>query len=76
VPSWASPLLAAWYIAGPVTYIVAVADTWHSPASVPVKLLISLTLDAILAGVWPVAWLLWIIEYFAGLPSPLRLLFG
>ena len=71
-----APVLVLWYFAGPITYVVAVVDTWHSRASVPVKLLLNLTLDAFEAAIWPIIWPIWIVEYLAGLPSPLRILFG
>ena len=62
--------------AGPITFIVLVVDTWQSRASVPVKLLLSLTLDAFLAAIWPITWLLWAIQWMAGSETALVRVFG
>jgi hypothetical protein len=71
------PLTILWMLAGPVTYILNVVETWRGPASVPVKLLVSVTLDAFLAGIWPVTWVIWAIESFGfGHSTPLDLLFA
>ena len=63
-------------IAGPLTYILSVLDTWHGSSSVLVKILINLTLDAILAFIWPITWVLWIIMYVAGTATPLNTILG
>jgi hypothetical protein len=41
-----------------------------------VKILINLTLDAILAFIWPITWVLWIIMYLAGDKTPLNTVLG
>jgi hypothetical protein len=58
-----APLAIVWSLAGPITYILSVVDTWNSNISVFWKLLINLTLDAILAAIWPITWLLWVVRY-------------
>ena len=73
--------LAAYYglmilIAGPLTYVLSVLDTWHGSSSVTVKILINLTLDAILAFIWPITWVLWIVLYLAGAETPLNTVVG
>ena len=71
-----APLIFLWIVAGPITYILNVVDTWRGSASVVVKLIINLTLDAFLAAIWPITWMLWIIYHLNGKSTPLRLLFG
>jgi hypothetical protein len=61
MPAW-----IVWSLAGPVTYILCVVDTWHGHSSVLVKLLINITLDGICAVVWPVTWIFWLIQIAAG----------
>jgi len=73
---FAVPATIAYVIAGPVTYILNVVDTWQGNSSIIVKLLINLTLDAFLAAIWPVTWVLWIVLHLSGQHTPLRLLFG
>jgi hypothetical protein len=68
------PLGIAWGLAGPVTYILNVVDTWHSRASVPVKLLMNLTLDVFGAAIWPFTWIWWMIDAAIGNHTPLSLL--
>jgi hypothetical protein len=70
------PLVILWMLAGPVTFILSVVETWHGTASVPVKLLINVTFDAFLAGIWPITWALWGIQTWLGHPSPINLVFG
>lgn len=66
----------AYTIAGPVTYIINVVDTWHSRSSVFIKLLMNLTLDAILAAIWPITWVIWIVQSAAGQISVPARVFG
>ena len=63
-------------IAGPLTYVLSVLDTWHGSSSVTVKILINLTLDPILAFIWPITWALWIVLYVAGIETPLNTVLG
>ncbi|WP_442577899.1 hypothetical protein ACSBOB_20345 [Mesorhizobium sp. ASY16-5R] len=65
-----------WGLAGPITYIILVVDTWTGRSSVFVKLLLNLTLDAILAVIWPITWGIWLFQYFAGHDSPLSRVLG
>ncbi len=65
-----------WGLTIPVTYVLAVVDTWRQPMSVLAKLAINVTLDLLAAGFWPITWIIWIVEYHMGRPSPLSLLFG
>jgi hypothetical protein len=60
----------------PVTYIINVVDTWHGPLSPIFKIAINLTLDAFLAGIWPITWVLWGVEHLMGQPTPLQSVFG
>jgi hypothetical protein len=50
----------------PITFIINVVHTWQGKASVPVKLLINLTLDAFLAAIWPITWCLWLVYELSG----------
>lgn len=65
-----------WTIAGPITYIVLVVDTWSSYRSVVTKILIALTLDAFLAMIWPITWALWIISHLMGGETPISTVLG
>lgn len=65
-----------WGLAGPITYIISVVDTWSARSSVLVKILVSLTLDAILAAIWPITWIIWLILHLAGNETPLRSVLG
>lgn len=56
----------AFALGGLITYIINVVDTWQGHNSVVVKLLLNLTLDAFLAFIWPVTWILWLVMYLAG----------
>lgn len=70
------PVAIVWGLAGPITYILAVVHTWHSKMAVIGKIAVNLTLDAILAVVWPVTWLIWTVRHLGGADTPLRLLLG
>ena len=59
-----APIAVVWFLAGPITYIICVVDTWSGSANIFVKILISLTLDAFLAAIWPITWVLWIVQEF------------
>lgn len=72
----AAPLGIAFMLGGPITYILNIVDTWQGHGSVVVKLLISLTLDAILALIWPITWTFWIIMHLAGSETPLSSVLG
>lgn len=65
-----------WMLAGPITYIISVVDTWGGRASVVVKILISLTLDAVLSVIWPITWILWIISHLSGGNTPISTVLG
>jgi hypothetical protein len=70
------PLGIVWALAGPITWVLLVIDTWRWTSSVPVKLLVCVTLDGMLAALWPFTWVWWIIMYSLGHDTPLRVLFG
>ena len=70
------PLGVLFLFAGPITYIIGVIDTWQGNASVLVKILIALSIDAFLAMIWPVTWTLWMIMYFLGKDSPISTVLG
>ena len=72
----AAPFFIVYALAGPITYIINVVDTWQGRSSVFVKLLINLTLDAFLAIIWPITWLIWFVMWLAGSESSLTRVFG
>lgn len=72
----AAPIGTIWFLAGPVTYIVAVVDTWQGQSSVVVKILINLTLDAFLAMIWPITWVLWLVWELMDKGTPLSRVLG
>lgn len=63
-------------IAAPLTFILGVVDTWSSNSAVWVKILISLTLDAFLAAIWPVTWVIWFLMHAMGNSTPLSTVLG
>jgi hypothetical protein len=66
-----------WLLAGPITFIINVVDTWSTKMSVIGKLAMNLTLDAILAFIWPITWLIWVIQYATGsYDTPLTTVLG
>jgi hypothetical protein len=65
-----------WSLGGLITFVFEVAETWRGTASVPTKLLINVTLDAICASIWPVTWGIWGIQSWLGYPSAINLVFG
>jgi hypothetical protein len=65
-----------WMLAGPITYIICVVDTWSGRSEVWLKIVINLTLDAFLAFIWPITWMLWGVMYLAGAESPLTRALG
>jgi hypothetical protein len=70
------PLTLLFMFGGPITYILNVIDTWQGNASIFVKLLLNITLDAFLAVIWPITWVLWIVMHLYGSHTPLRIIFG
>lgn len=75
-PLLSAPLGVVFMLGGPITYIINVVDTWQGHSSVVVKLLINLTLDAFLAVIWPITWLLWILMHVTGNDTPLSRVLG
>jgi hypothetical protein len=69
------PAVILWMLAVPVTFILSIIETWRGNASVPVKLVLSVTLDAFLAGIWPFTWALWGVQAWLGQQTPLDLVF-
>ncbi|MFN0193320.1 MAG: hypothetical protein ACKVP5_15335 [Aestuariivirga sp.] len=65
-----------WTIAGPITYVLLVVETWKGNSPVWLKLIINLTLDAFLSVIWPITWALWGIQHLMGKATPLSVLFG
>jgi hypothetical protein len=53
-----------------------IVDTWQGHASVVVKILINLTLDAVLAFIWPITWAIWLFKYMSGGETPLTTVLG
>ncbi len=62
-------------IIGLITYIINVVDTWRSGGSAILNIVVNLTLDAVLAVMWPIAWILWTFHHVLGRSSPLDWLF-
>jgi hypothetical protein len=67
-----APIGLAWALAGPVTYILLVVDTWRGNASVIWKLFLCLTVDAFLAALWPLTWIFWGVQHYLGHDTPLH----
>lgn len=65
-----------WMLAGPVTYIICIVDTWSGRSAIWVKILINLTLDAFLSVIWPITWTIWFIMHAAGNVTPLSRVLG
>lgn len=74
--AFAAPIAILCIFATPITFVIGVVDTWQGRSSVLVKILISVTLDAFLAVIWPVTWLLWIGLELLGRSSPLSTVLG
>ena len=70
------PAGIVYLLAGPITFILSVVDTWQTKMSVVWKLVFNLTLDAMIGAFWPVAWIVWGIRHAIGHHTPLALLFG
>ncbi|WP_162683142.1 hypothetical protein [Rhodobacteraceae bacterium DSL-40] len=66
----------AFLFGGPITYIISVVETWSGTTSIFVKILISLTLDAFLAAIWPFTWAIWIVMHIFGGNTPLSTVLG
>jgi hypothetical protein len=72
----APPIALLYLLASPVTYVLAVVQTWQSSSSFLWKILMSVTVDAILAGVWPVTWVVWIVGQQLGMTTPIETVLG
>lgn len=72
----AAPFGIVFMLGGPITYILNIVDTWQSHASVVVKILLNLTLDAVLAFIWPITWAIWLFKYMTGGETPLTTVLG
>lgn len=70
------PLGIVFMLGGPITYILNVVDTWQGYSSVVVKILLNLTLDAVLAFIWPITWALWLFKHMTGGETPLTTVLG
>ncbi|RUV57101.1 hypothetical protein EOA85_16955 [Mesorhizobium sp. M5C.F.Ca.IN.020.29.1.1] len=70
------PLGIVFMLGGPITYILNVVETWQGHSSVVVKILLNLTLDAVLAFIWPITWALWLLKYMSGGDTPLTSVLG
>ena len=70
------PAVILWMFAVPVGILILnVVETWRGSGSVPVKLLVSVTLDAFLAGILLITWALWGVQAWLGQQTPLDLVF-
>lgn len=69
-------LVLAYSLASPITFIVSVVDTWKGQGSVLVKIIVSLTIDAFLSGIWPLTWILWAVLQATGRATPLHTVLG
>jgi hypothetical protein len=76
LPFLMAPVGIVYGLAGPVTYILSVVDTWQTKMSVVWKLVFSLTLDAMNAAFWPITWVVWGLKHYNGYDTPLRLIFN
>jgi len=72
----APPIALLYLLASPVTYFLAVVQTWQSSSSVLWKILTSVTVDAILAGAWPGTWVVWIVGQQLGMTRPIKTVLG
>jgi hypothetical protein len=70
------PVTVAFMLGAPVTYILAVVDTWQSGGNAFLNIVINLTLDVFLAAIWPITWLLWFFWEMMGWGSPLSRVLG
>jgi len=64
-----------WVVGGAMTFPLNVMATWTGDASLPMKLLRSLTVDLFLAAWWPVTWSAWGVQFLLG-PTTLDLVVG
>ncbi|RWC38568.1 MAG: hypothetical protein EOS28_29430 [Mesorhizobium sp.] len=71
-----APLGIVFMLGGPITYILNLVETWQGHSSVVVKILLNLTLDAVLAFIWPITWALWLLKYMSGGDTPLISVLG
>jgi len=53
-------------IAVPTTWILALLDTWRSDAPLVGKIFVTVTIDGLMAAVWPVTWAYWLLAHFMG----------
>ena len=70
-----SPIVI-WAIGAAGTFVLNVFATWMGDSSAPVKLLMNVTVDPLLAAWWPITWVAWGIGVLFGYQTPLDLLFG
>ena len=68
---WGMTGAIAYPLIGLVTYIISAVDTWRSGGSAFINLLVNITLDAIMALMWPITWILWTFHHLIGRASPL-----
>ncbi len=69
--------VAAFMLGSPVTYLLAVVETWQgNNAAVWLKLLITLSLDIFLAAIWPITWTIWIAMHAIGRETPITSVLG
>lgn len=62
--------------AAPITWVLAIIDTWGSNTSTFVKIIICVTLDAFLATIWPITWVIWTVMHLAGKSTPISTVLG
>lgn len=72
----ATPFAIIWMFAGPITYIILIIDTWQSKSNVLIKFAINLTLDAFLAVIWPITWVIWLVSETLDIGSSLSRVLG
>lgn len=65
-----------WALPSVLTYVVLVVDVWRGPHSTFWKIVICLLWDPIAAAFWPLCWIIWIVGYFVGSPTPITSVFG
>jgi len=57
------------------TYILGAIHTFQGQSDLWLKILVALTLDVILAFIWPITWALWTYQMWAGYSTPVDFVF-
>jgi hypothetical protein len=60
----------------PAAFVLGIIETWEGSGYVSEKLLRNVTVDLLMAAMWPFAWTLWSVQAWLGQDTPLDLFFG